>query len=110
VERWSLDVVREMGAPTGGELFASGGAIRSEVWLQLRADVLGRPLHVSSRAESAVGAAILAASGAAFGSISEAVSQMVRIDRSFEPRREHARYFEDKCRRLQAACKERQYL
>jgi len=109
VERWAMEVFKELGAPTHGQIYASGGAIRSDVWLQLRADVLGRRFNVSSNAESAVGAAILAAAPIAYSSISEAVSNMVRIDRSFEPRSDYAEYFQEKSERLQEACHKRGY-
>jgi len=109
VERWALELMAQLGAPTGGNLFASGGAIRSDTWLQLRADVLGRPLHVSARAESAVGSAVLAAAGTAFDSVSQAVQQMIRADRSFTPRPSHAQYFKDKCGRLREACRRHGY-
>jgi len=106
VERWGYDILAGLGAPICDPVFASGGAVASDVWLQLRADVLGRPLRVAADAHSAKGAALLAAA-AAMGSLSEAVRRMVRFERSFTPRPGLRAYFDDKYGRFRAACAER---
>ena len=67
-----------------GTLAFTGGATRSAFWSQLRADVLGRPVHIPRHADSAVGMAILAASGSA--SVAQTADRMVTIDRVVEPR------------------------
>jgi xylulokinase len=64
-----------------------GGQARSEVWNQIKADVLNRPVLVPSVIEAAVlGAAILAALGiGAYASLEEAIAAMVRVSRRLEP-------------------------
>jgi D-ribulokinase len=84
VERLSLAYVEALGADVHGPLTATGGATRSPVWTQLRADVLGRPVRVPRHPDSAVGMAILAAAGN--GSVTEAADRMVHLERVFEPR------------------------
>ena len=106
VERWGLELMAELGAPSAGPLFASGGAVASDVWLQLRADVLDRPLRVAADAHSAKGAALLAAAGA-FGSLSDAVEAMVCFEKAVEPRLGLRDYLDDKYARFRAACARR---
>ncbi len=74
---------------------ATGGGSKSDVWVQLSADILGRPLVRPVVTEAgALGAAIMSGVGSGvFGSYAEAVAAMVRLERSFMPNpTEHARY------------------
>ncbi|NQT54383.1 FGGY-family carbohydrate kinase, partial [bacterium] len=103
VERWGLDIMADLGAPIRGPLFASGGAVASDVWLQLRADVLHRPVRVAAEAHSAKGAALLAAVPH-FGTLTAAVGEMVTYEREFEPRPSLHPYLDDKYARFRAAC------
>ncbi|MDR0362779.1 MAG: hypothetical protein LBJ46_08880 [Planctomycetota bacterium] len=66
---------------------ASGGASRSDPWLQIRADILGIPLARLETGEgSLAGAAILAAMQTGmFASLDEAAGAWVRRGRVFEP-------------------------
>jgi len=65
-------------------IFATGGGARSDIWMQLRADVTGRVYHRPACPESAFGAAILAAAPD-HADLPSAVRAMVRIERTFEP-------------------------
>ena len=89
-----------------GALCASGGAVASDVWLQLRADILDRPIRVAADAHSAKGAALLAAS-AALGSLSDAVAAMVHFEKAIEPHLPLRDYLDDKYARFRQACAER---
>ena len=64
-----------------------GGGSKSDVWIQLCADIMGQPFvrpHVTEA--GALGAAIIAGIGAGvFPSFEAAVEAMVRLDRTFEP-------------------------
>jgi xylulokinase len=80
-----------------GVIAAVGGGVRSDAALQIRANVLGRPLQRSPVAEAAsLGAAILAAIGAGiFSSAAEGMERMVPVTRTIEPDlRMSARYGE----------------
>jgi xylulokinase len=56
-----VDRLIELGVPAGAILLAGGGA-RSRIWSQIRADLLGRPIHVSRVVDACpLGAAMLAA-------------------------------------------------
>lgn len=77
-------------AAAGGaapRLFLAGGGAHSDLWAQIRADCLGRPLdRVAYLDVGCLGAAIMAAVGVgAHPSLAEAVRSMTRVERSFEP-------------------------
>ncbi len=85
------------GAPIA-EARLGGGGSRSDFWSQLRADILGFPLRRASVPDSAaLGAAILAGLGTGtIASLTEAVDQLVRFDRRFEPDPDNAGYHTDR--------------
>ncbi|MCI0515161.1 hypothetical protein L0128_18255, partial [candidate division KSB1 bacterium] len=66
---------------------AAGGGSKSDAWLQISADILGRPfLRPKINEAGAMGAAIIAATGSGvFGSLSDGVQAMVKPDREFFP-------------------------
>ena len=70
-----------------GELLLLGGGARSQLWAQIRADLLQRPAQVSSLADSSpLGAGLLAAVAAGgFGSLDEAASAIAPKTRRVEP-------------------------
>jgi len=65
----------------------AGGAARSEVWVQMFADVLQTPIEITEGTElGALGAAMCAGAGAGlFGSLAEGAERMARISRRVEP-------------------------
>lgn len=83
IERLCFDYAQMIGAPVHGTRSITGGGVKSAFWNQIRADVLGVPLHVPSSTEAAFGAAVLAASHAA--PLEDAVDAMVRTSQVIEP-------------------------
>ena len=69
------------------EYRAVGGGSKSDAWIQLSADILGRPFARPAVTEAgALGAAILAGVGhGAFASVEDGVAALVRLERRFEP-------------------------
>lgn len=65
----------------------SGGAARSSLWNQISADIYGKPVETVKVPEAtALGAAMIAAVGAgAYKDVPEAISQMVHVDKRWEP-------------------------
>jgi D-ribulokinase len=110
VERLCYQVVAELGATMGDAVFVAGGGTGSEAGLQIRADVLGRRLIVPEVPSGAMGAAILAARGAAYGTVTEAARGMVRRSRVVEPRRALQDAYDGRYARFVAACRERGYV
>lgn len=66
---------------------AGGGGFRSDVWAQMRADVLGRPmLRVQGSDPGALGAAVMAGVGVgAVPDLARSTADLVRSDRLFTP-------------------------
>ncbi len=86
--RENLDTLTEVaGVPAGGEIVAIGGGSRAALWMQIKADVTGRPVRVAELPEAvAVGAALLAGLGAGvFASPAEAAGSVVLTSTLYEP-------------------------
>jgi xylulokinase len=79
-------------------LRAVGGGSRSPLWLQIKADSLGRPVSTLRVSEAAcLGAALLAGTAAgSYADVDEAVAVAVAEDRTFEPSGDS--YYEEKYR------------
>ncbi len=75
LERLCFDYVGMLGAPLSDAFSISGGAVRNQLWNEIRASVLGRTLRVPVVTEAAFGMAVLSASSAS--SLDQAVSRMV---------------------------------
>lgn len=76
----------------------AGGAAKSDVWVQMFADILQLPIELTACEElGAMGAALCAGVGVElFGSFEEAVERMVRVSRTVEPRKENQSVYCDK--------------
>ena len=93
--RLLLDACDAAAGEAAPRLFHAGGGARSDLWAQIKADCLGRPLdRVACLDVGCLGAAIMAAVGVgAYASLAEAISAMTHVERSFEPDpRMRARY------------------
>jgi xylulokinase len=92
----SVDVMEKAGISVR-ELRAIGGGAKSPRWLQTKADIFGKPVVAMDVSEAAcLGVAILAGVATeVFSSIDEAVAQMVKVKRIYEPDMAmHERYLE----------------
>ena len=76
------------------EIRVTGGGARSELWLNTKADIYGKPLTILTAKETgALGAAMLAARG--IGAVSDSDKPWVHVERVVEPEpRNAARYAE----------------
>lgn len=95
--RHNMEVALEAGAEIR-EVRSIGGCSRSDLWNQIKADVLGRPLVLPrTSVGSPFGAAVLAGMGTgAFPDIRKSLSEMVKLEKRFEPNQEnHERYMEN---------------
>ena len=93
--RTNLEVVRSLGLEVS-EMRVTGGAAKSDIWMQIQADVLGVPVIRTEVGEAtALGAAILAATGVGlFRSTTDAAEQMVRTRSRLEPQVENAEVYD----------------
>lgn len=84
--RDQIDLLDDLGVPIE-QIRSLGGGAHSPLWLQIKADVMGREVAtVDAKEVTALGVAILAATGAGlYSSIPEAVANMVRVNRRFYP-------------------------
>jgi xylulokinase len=81
-----VDLVEGMGFPVD-EMRSIGGGARSPLWLQIKADVLGKPIRtVASEETACLGAALLGAVAAgAYRDLETASAAMVRLALTIEP-------------------------
>ena len=77
---------------------AVGGGSKSDMWLQMTADILDRPFVRPAVSESGIlGAAIVAGAGCGvFPSLEAGVEVMVKLDRTFEPDQRTHNLYEDR--------------
>jgi xylulokinase len=94
--RWMLDAVEKfVRRPLGAIRFIGGGAA-SDVWCQIHADVLRRPVHrvAEPLLVNVRGAAIFA--GLVLGEVQhDEVARLARIDATFEPRPANFAVYDD---------------
>lgn len=83
-EKLAFDHMQALGCPVGDTIYTTGGACRSELWLKIRASILGRQLMVPEVVDAAMGSALLAASGE-FGGLDQAAQQMIRYSVTMDP-------------------------
>jgi D-ribulokinase len=86
IERWGYEVAAGLGAECNGTVWTTGKGADVDVWMQIRANVLDRPVARSACAESAFGSALVAAMNAWFGGSWQATTTaMVRETSRCEP-------------------------
>ncbi len=110
VEKLCYQVVESLGGSVGDALYVAGGGTHSVAGLQIRADVLGKQLRVPDVPLGAMGAAVLAARGCAYGSVAEAVREMVHCQQHVDPRPGYQAAYGERYRGFVAACHEHGYL
>jgi xylulokinase len=80
-----------------GQLRNGGGGCRSELWMRLKATVLGRPIAVPDITDSScLGAAILAAGADGVSDTSSVVATMVRMKREYDPESSVSSVYDDR--------------
>ena len=91
----NLDLLEGLGIGVE-EVRSIGGGARSDLWLQIKADVLQKPVATVEVEEAALlGAAITGAAGTGiFASLEEGVSRMVRLKERIEPNPQRASVYQ----------------
>jgi sugar (pentulose or hexulose) kinase len=92
-------------------VFTTGGGAKSDVWNQIRANVLQLPLARSRSTDPAFGVAVLA--GARIyhnGNLETASREMTGVDRVFEPERGYAGYGDEMLGRLKERCRDKGWI
>lgn len=109
LERLALERLERLAGEPVRSVYAAGGGSRSDLWLRIRAAVLGRPVAKARNGEGAVGAAVIAAAGTRFGSLGAAAASLTGIEATIEPGAMTVAY-EEGYRRFVAALRDRGYL
>jgi sugar (pentulose or hexulose) kinase len=96
VERLAYETLQKIGLEVGEWIYITGGGSKSLLWSQVRASVLHKALLQPAVTETAFGAAVIAASGCWYPTISQAAGQMVKISQSIEPNAAWQPTYEDR--------------
>jgi xylulokinase len=111
VERWGYEILEGCGVKIGDRIFSTGGAAKSPVLSQLRANVRGKTILQPRYPTAAFGAAILAATGTIFaGNIFHAIQSMSSILESYHPSAPLVPAFDAIYRSFREACARRGYI
>jgi xylulokinase len=89
-----LGLIQEAGIPID-EVRCMGGAARSDLWLQIKADICGLPMvRMQEEEATALGGALLSAVAVGdYPDPAQAARAMVRLGRRFEPQAANARVY-----------------
>ncbi len=93
-EKFAFDHMQALGCGVGDTIYTTGGACKSELWLRIRASILGRQLMVPEVVDAAMGSALLAASNY-FGGLEKTAQRMIRYRSITEPDRALAERYAD---------------
>jgi len=110
IERVAYDLMEDLGAIVGPDIYVTGGAVKSRPWLQIRANILNKRLLQPVVSESAMGAAITAASKTCFHDSVEAAKEMVTIAQEIEPQEDTVSLYDDKYRKFCEILKNKGYI
>ena len=104
VERWTYDLLDELGCPVGDRIFVAGGAARSLPWLKIRASVLKKTLVRTQYPEACLGSAVLASSSFQGGDVSAACQSLCRNVEEIPPDPELSSEYAKRYTKLRKAC------
>jgi len=95
IVRRNIDVLEELHIPVN-EIRVLGGGARSDIWNQIKADITRKTILRTENEEAAcLGAAILAGKAVGiYDSVKDASKNMVRIKKTFEPKKENVETYE----------------
>jgi D-ribulokinase len=110
LERLAFELLGSVGAPLIDPIIVTGGASRSNIWVELRASVLNHELIRPLNSDTCMGAAVLAGSGCWYKSLGEAARHMIHMGGLVEPRYDLVEAYEDKYIHFKRLLEERKYL
>ncbi len=85
IERYAYEQIKRLSGETARQIFTAGGASNSNAWPLIRSSVLGLPIRKMENVSGATGAAILAASGTYYKSLTEAADAMTKEETLVKP-------------------------
>jgi sugar (pentulose or hexulose) kinase len=88
IERYAFEVIEQLSGERVSAVFTAGGGSNSDVWLQIRSNVLQLPVYKMKHVTGAVGAAIIAASQTHFTTLTEAAKALTQIEKEVYPQQQ----------------------
>lgn len=88
IEKYAFEVIEQLSGEKVSAVFTAGGGSNSDVWLQIRSNVLQLPVYKMKHVTGAVGAAIIAASQTHFTTLTEAAKALTQIEKEVCPQQE----------------------
>ncbi|MCL5987045.1 MAG: FGGY-family carbohydrate kinase [Actinobacteria bacterium] len=110
LERFSYEMLKNLGAEIGDNIYVTGGGSKSTLWNQVRADMLGKKVIKPIEEETCMGSTIIAASKTCFKNVTEAARSMVSIEKEFIPKEDETNRYEAKYDLLKEEFKKRGYI
>ncbi len=109
VERMIYDRIVETGYAVGERIFSMGGGAYSTPWLKIRASILKKNIYRAKVVETAFGASIIAAGGAHYRNLTEAIDNMVSIDCKMEPEEKLSGIYDEIYEKFISECRKRNF-
>lgn len=94
-ERYAYELIEYLSGEKVTAIYTAGGASNSNSWLQIRSDVMQKPVCKMKYVSGAVGAAIVAASNTWFNDIAEATAALTQAEKWVTPRTALKQQYED---------------
>jgi len=96
IVRRNIDVLEELKIPVN-EIRVLGGGARSDIWNQIKADIIRKTILRTENEEAAcLGAAILAGKAVGiYDSVKDASNNMVKIKKKFKPKKENLEVYKE---------------
>lgn len=109
-ERYAYELIESLSGERVEAIYTAGGGSNSDSWLQIRSDVLQRPVYKMKHVSGAVGAAVVAASNTCFGNITEATAALTQAEKQVLPRAALQQQYSDQYGLFLEAMKERGFI
>lgn len=109
-ERYAYELIEDLSNESVDAVYTAGGASNSNIWLQIRSDILQKPICKMKYVLGAVGAAIVAASNSYFNNIAEATAALTQSEKWITPRMELKQQYDDTYGLFLEKMKERKFI
>ena len=100
IERLAYETISNLGGCVKSKIYVTGGGANSDIWLKIRASVLGKTLIKPNISEAAMGAALIAASNTFYDSLDNAADEMVTVNMAIDPDDHLKDLYEEKYRQF----------
>ena len=100
IERYAYEVIEQLSGEKVSAVYTAGGGSNSDLWLQIRSNVLQLPVYKMKHVTGAVGAAIIAASQTHFNSLTAAAKSLTQIEKEVHPKKEWMAMYDENYRQF----------